>query len=149
MRTWWHGNAVCITGHLWGESTVDSPHKWPMKPWWVVMGCYLCQESAMSTTGCKSADRDLDKLIQLTLLYQVDTCQWFRWCLHEDIITWYCFLNNWPFVRGIHQWPLVSPHKKPAVQALIFSVLLTWEKCWAKSQVACDLRHHDTHVTLL
>ena len=24
--------------------------------------------------------------------------------------------RSWPFVRGIHRWPMVSPHKKPVTQ---------------------------------
>ena len=40
-----------------------------------------------------------------------------EWCCpkgvrrHDDAIKWKHFPRNWPFVRGIHRWPLNSPHK--------------------------------------
>ena len=30
---------------------------------------------------------------------------------HDDVIKWKHFLRYWPFVRGIHRWPVSSPHK--------------------------------------
>ena len=30
---------------------------------------------------------------------------------HDNVIKWTHFLRNWPFVRGIHQSPVNSPHK--------------------------------------
>ena len=30
---------------------------------------------------------------------------------HDDVIKWKYFPCNWPFVRGIHRWPVNSPHK--------------------------------------
>ena len=35
-------------------------------------------------------------------------------CVHtryDDVIKWKHFPRYWPFVRGIHQWPVNSPHK--------------------------------------
>ena len=31
-------------------------------------------------------------------------------------MTWEGFPHNWPFMRGIHQWLVVSPHKGPVMQ---------------------------------
>ena len=28
----------------------------------------------------------------------------------NDVMTWKCFLHRWPFVRGIHLWPMDFPH---------------------------------------
>ena len=35
-----------------------------------------------------------------------------HWCLlHYGIMAWKHFPHYWPFVRGIHWWPVDSPHK--------------------------------------
>ena len=36
-----------------------------------------------------------------------------RWqtIIHDDLIKWKHFPRYWPFVRGIHWWPVNSPHK--------------------------------------
>ena len=32
--------------------------------------------------------------------------------IHDDVIKWKHFPRYWPFVRGIHRWPVNSPHHK-------------------------------------
>ena len=39
---------------------------------------------------------------------------------HDDVIKWKHFPRYWPFVRGIHRWPVDSPHKGQWGGALIF-----------------------------
>ena len=39
---------------------------------------------------------------------------------HDDVIKWKHFPRNWPFVRGIHRWPMTSPHKGQWRGALMF-----------------------------
>ena len=39
---------------------------------------------------------------------------------HDDVIKWKHFLCYWPFVWGIHRWPMNSPHKAQWRGALIF-----------------------------
>ena len=34
---------------------------------------------------------------------------------HDDIMAGKIFLHIWPFVRGIHWWPVDSPHKGPVM----------------------------------
>ena len=77
------------------------------------------------------------------------------------------------FVRGIHLWPVNSPHKGPVTgktfplddvimlrripsqrpsnaELWFFSLLLVRTSCWTSSRVVGDLlRRHDTHLTLL
>ena len=36
--------------------------------------------------------------------------------IYKDIMALKCFLRYWPFVRGIHQWPLASLHKGSVIQ---------------------------------
>ena len=48
-------------------------------------------------------------------------------CLsHDDVIKWKHFPRYWPFVRGIHRSPVVSPHKGQWHGALIFSLICAW-----------------------
>ena len=52
------------------------------------------------------------------------------------------FLCYWPFVWGIHQW---QAHKGQWCRALMFSLICTWTKSWAKNQDMGDLRCHCAH----
>ena len=45
---------------------------------------------------------------------------------HDDVIKWKHFPRYWPFVRGIHQSPLNSPHKGQWRRALIFYLICAW-----------------------
>ena len=45
---------------------------------------------------------------------------------HDDVIKWKHFPRYWPFVRGIHRWPLNSPHKSQWRGALMFSFICAW-----------------------
>ena len=38
-------------------------------------------------------------------------------CRFVDVIKWKHFLRYWPFVRGIHRWPVNSPHKRPVTRS--------------------------------
>ena len=105
-----------------------------------------------------------------------------------------CFLNQWLrsrskktsklrvtglFVRGIHRWPVNSPHKWPVprkgfhlmtsswnimhiarfncsdlidsvrMEIRRFSFMLSRTGWWTNSQITCDLRRNDDHVTTL
>ena len=37
---------------------------------------------------------------------------------HDDVIKWKHFPRYWPFVRGIHRWPVNSPHKWPVTRKI-------------------------------
>ena len=61
------------------------------------------------------------------------------------------FLRYWPFVRGIHRWPVNSPHKGQWRWTLMFPLICAWTNGWANSREAVDLGRHRTHydVTVL
>ena len=42
---------------------------------------------------------------------------------HDDVIKWKYFSRYWPFVRGIHRWPVNSPHKGQWRGALMLSLV--------------------------
>ena len=38
--------------------------------------------------------------------------------VHDDVIKWKHFPRYWPFVRGIHRFPVISPHKRPVTRSV-------------------------------
>ena len=52
--------------------------------------------------------------------------------LHDDVIKWKHFPRNWPFVRGIHRFPVNSPHKGQWRGALMFSLICSLNKRLSK-----------------
>ena len=64
---------------------------------------------------------------------------------HDDVIKWKHFPRYWPYVRGIHRWPVNSPHKGQWREALMFSLICAWISRWVNNREAGDLRRHRTH----
>ena len=62
------------------------------------------------------------------------------------------FLRYWPFVRGIHWWPVDSPLKGQWRGALMFSLICAWTNGWANNRDAGELRrdrfYHDVTVMM-
>ena len=50
-----------------------------------------------------------------------------------NVMTWKHFPGCWPFVKGIHWWPVDSLHKGPVTQVLMFSLMLAQTNGWIKS----------------
>ena len=63
----------------------------------------------------------------------------------DDVIKWKHFLRYWPFVRGIHRFPVNSPHQGQWRGALIFSSICVWINGWIKNREAGDLRRYRAH----
>ena len=40
-----------------------------------------------------------------------------RWKCFDEVMGWKCFDNYWPFMRGIHPWPVTSHHKRPVIRS--------------------------------
>ena len=67
--------------------------------------------------------------------------------IHDDIITWKLFPCYWPFVRGIHRWPVDSPQKGPVMWSSgIFFAVNPLLNNWTNSGVVSDLRCLTAHV---
>ena len=64
---------------------------------------------------------------------------------HDDVIKWKRFRRYWPFVRGIHRSPVISPHKGQWSGALMFPLICAWINGWANNREVGDLRRHRTH----
>ena len=75
-----------------------------------------------------------------------DVCQnMMSVALHDDVIKRKHFPRYWPFVRGIHQSPVNSPHKGQRRGALMFSLICARINGWVNNREAGDLRRHPTH----
>ena len=61
---------------------------------------------------------------------------------HDDVIQWKYFSRDWPFVSGIHRWPVDSLHKGQWRGALMFSLISVWTNGYVNSRDAGDLRRH-------
>ena len=69
--------------------------------------------------------------------------------LHDDVIKWKHFPRYWPFVRGIHRYPVNSPHKGQWRGALMFSLICAWINGWVNNREAGDLRRHRDHYDVI
>ena len=64
---------------------------------------------------------------------------------HDDVIKWNHFPRYWPFVRGIHRYPVNSPHKGQWRGALMFSFICVWINGWVNNREAGELRRYRAH----
>ena len=65
--------------------------------------------------------------------------------IHDDVIKWKHFPRYWPFVQGIHRWPVNSPHKGQWRGALMFSLISARINSWVNNRETEDLRRHHAH----
>ena len=68
---------------------------------------------------------------------------------HDDVIKLKHFPRYWPFVPGIHRWPVNSPHKGQWREALMFSLINAWINDWVNNHEAGDLRRHRVHYDVI
>ena len=68
---------------------------------------------------------------------------------HDDVIKWKHFPRHWLFVRGIHRWPVNSPHKGQWRGALMFSLICAWINAWVNNREAGDLRRYRAHCDVI
>ena len=71
----------------------------------------------------------------------------FLW--HDDVIKWKSFPRYWPFVRGIHRFPVNSPHKDQWRGTLMLSLICARINCWVNNREAADLRRHRAHYDVI
>ena len=100
-----------------------------------------CSLSLIKMHGCYKYT--IRKFIQLILPIWI--CYMTRGRQHDDVIKWKHFPRHWPFVRGIHQSPVNSPHKGRWRGALMFFFICAWTNGWVSNRDADDLRRHRAH----
>ena len=64
---------------------------------------------------------------------------------HDDVIKWKNILRYLTFVRGIHRWPVNTPHKGQWLGALMVSFICAWLNGSVNNREAGDLRRHRAH----
>ena len=64
---------------------------------------------------------------------------------HNDVIKWKHFPRYWLFVRGIHRWPVNSPHKGQWRGDLICA----WINGWVNNRKAGGLRRYRAHYGVI
>ena len=65
--------------------------------------------------------------------------------INDDVIKWKYLPRYWPFVRGIHRWPVNSSQKGQWLGALMFSLICAWTNGWINNRDAGDMRRHRPH----
>ena len=71
-----------------------------------------------------------------------------QYITHDDAIKWKRFPRYWPFVRGIHRFPVNSPHKGQWRRALMISLICVWINGWVNNPEAGDLRRYCAHFDI-
>ena len=69
--------------------------------------------------------------------------------LYDGVIKWKHFPRYWPFVRGIHQSPVNSPHKGQWRGILMFSLMYVWINGCINNREAGDLRRYHGHYDVI
>ena len=67
---------------------------------------------------------------------------------HDDVIKWKRFTRYWPFVRGIHWFPVYSPYIGQWRGVLMFSSIYVWMNDWVNNREAGDVRCHRAHYNV-
>ena len=68
---------------------------------------------------------------------------------HDEVIKWKHFPRYWPFVQGIHRFPVNSTHKGLWRGALMFSLICVWINGWVNNREAGDLRCYRAHYDVI
>ena len=57
---------------------------------------------------------------------------------HDNVIKWKHFPRYWPFVRGIHRWPVTGefPAQRPWRGALMFSLICVSTNGWVNNRTS-------------
>ena len=75
-------------------------------------------------------------------------------CGVGDRSSWWChqmetFPRYWPFVGGIHRWPVDSPKKGQWRGTLMFYLICAWPNGWASNRDASDLKRQSAHYDVI
>ena len=79
--------------------------------WSIILICYMvsvwsdwCSPMAWGLVDVRTSVN----VVMTRAVYQLSPSNGF---FHDDVTKWKCFLCYWPFVRGIHRWPVEFHHK--------------------------------------
>ena len=87
---------------------------------WCRLDCHpSCEINVSFSCSDCQPEKQLVSLVNIsTTFFEYFVCC--HWTDHDDVIKWKKFPRYLPFVRGIHRWPMKSPHKGQWCGALIF-----------------------------
>ena len=68
--------------------------------------------------------------------------------LRDDVIKWKHLPRSCSFVRGVHRWPVDSPHKGQWRRALMASLSCARINNWANNRDSGDLSRHRAHCDI-
>ena len=88
-------------------------------------------------------------ILGLHNVYQVQDIKWsnHQHIWHDEAITWELYHQYWPFVRGIHQWLVDSPHKGTVMwKSFVFHDIIMISFVFPAWQGYCS--HHMYYVLL-
>ena len=91
--------------------------------------------------------KDLNSLCHLNVEKSIHTVYMFS--EHDDVTKWKHFPRYWPFVWGIHQSPVNSPHKGQWHGAWMFILICARINGWVNNCDAGDLRRHQAHYDII
>ena len=83
----------------------------------------------------------INEYINTKLIMSCSDDTMMTWCVWEFMMTssnGNIFPRHWPFVQGIHQSPVNSPHKGQWRVALMFSLTRVWINGWVNNREAGD-----------
>ena len=97
---------------------------------WLMSTVYWCVASILKASRKFILKTKQNKNIHLCMGFVCNTCIIFKYrrgLIIDDVIKWKHLPRYWPFVRGIHQSPVNSPHKGQWRGALMgFFFICAW-----------------------
>ena len=110
----------------------------------------ICESNSILSNGTwhSNIKMDIDRIRQWQIMYRLMPLG-ARVSVHDDVIKWKHFPRYWPFVRGIHQSLVNSPHKAQWRGALVFSLICAWINGWVNNRDAGGLGRHLAHYDVL
>ena len=100
IRCRFYAMIIMASFHVWRDWKYKNNTEMEMWSGWLIRShCYT------RTNNC-----DREPRVKCLWLY-LRLSHWSFCSVHDDVIKWKHFPRYWPFVRGIHRWPVNSPHK--------------------------------------
>ena len=123
-------------------SMETSPFLWPWSCKWQDLGTLLLTKINSLPPGRCGCNFDLQfsrKILWCMSGLLLEKTSWGKF-YHDYAIKWKHFPRYWPFVQGMHRYPVNSPHKGQWRGALMFSLICAWINGWVNNREAGDLR---------
>ena len=137
-----HSSAPDLGSKLYKDSRVSFINHWPARSYVhsLIQLIYFFHLPYVFVHVYVSPVASLSLCLWLSLSFSIPSFSALWWRHQMEAL-----LCHWPFVRGIHRWPVDSPHKCQWRGALLFSMMCAWTNGWANNRDAGDLGCHIAH----